>query len=179
MLSQCLHWNILNSVTNSNNNTMTGVFQLEPVSLAGQPVPKWPICVDVRLNTSQTNQWILFSSVSMLNISLSEDQSVLIKAISIASGRQRFTEARIVLLSRQLYLCSLYVLLRGTVVSIVYCRCTYCCPATNSWDNNSTSFMILGCGILLCAVHMDSSHCHACVLGMMLNCIHTEWNYAE
>jgi len=40
---------------------------------------------------------------------------------------------------------------RVTVVSIVYCRCTYCCPATNSWENNSTLFMILYCGTLLCA----------------------------
>jgi len=45
----------------------------------------------------------------------------------------------------------------GTVLLIVYCRRTYCCPAA--------LFMILCCGILLCAHN---------ILGMMLNCICTE-----
>jgi len=40
---------------------------------------------------------------------------------------------------------------RGTVASIVYCRCTYWCPETNSWENNLTYFTILCCGILLWA----------------------------
>jgi len=40
---------------------------------------------------------------------------------------------------------------RGTVLSIVYCRCTYWCPETNSWKNNLTLFTILYCVILLWA----------------------------
>jgi len=40
---------------------------------------------------------------------------------------------------------------RGTVTSIVYCRCTYWCPETNSSENNLTLFTILCCVILLWA----------------------------
>jgi len=64
---------------------------------------------------------------------------------------------------------------RGTVVSIVYCWCTYWCPETNSWENYLTLFTILCCGILLWAQVWT----HTYILGMMLNCIRTEWNYIE
>jgi len=52
---------------------------------------------------------------------------------------------------------------RGTVVSIVYCRCTYWCPETNSWKHNLTLFTILCCGILLWA--------------QVRTVIHTSWSW--
>jgi len=65
---------------------------------------------------------------------------------------------------------------RGTVASIVYCRCTYWCPEINSWEN---SLMIIHYSVLWHFAMSTSVNCHTCILGMMLNCIRTEWNYIE
>jgi len=49
----------------------------------------------------------------------------------------------------------------------------YCCPSTNSWENNS---YIIHDIVLWHFVMCTSVNCHTYILGMMLNCIRTKWN---
>jgi len=66
---------------------------------------------------------------------------------------------------------------KGTVVLIVSCRCTYYCPeTTNRKITRQTLFSILCCGIKAFC-YVPCVNCLTYILGMMLSCVNTEWNY--
>jgi len=62
---------------------------------------------------------------------------------------------------------------KASVVSIVSCRCTCCCPSTNLWENNYIIHDI----VLWHFAMYTSVNCLTYVLGTMINCIRTEWYY--